>query len=359
LDSERCDVPGTVLIYGATGYMGGLTARAALDRGLRPLLAGRTVERLTLLATELELEYRVASLADQEALDRSLRGVSVLLNAAGPFSATWQPLVEACLRCGVHYLDLTGEVLVFEAMRARGGEARHRGILLLPGVGFDVVPSDCLAAHVAARLPGAKTLRLAVSGLELVSKGSAVTLAEQLGRPPLVRRRGRLMSIPAGSLEHVFDFGSGPAASVAVSWGDLATAFNTTGIDNIETYFEATPAVRAMTSVSRFWGAILATPPWQLTLHALASWLPPGPDAAERGSRAAVIVAEVEHPSGRIACARLCTPEAYTLSAQTAVAIAAEVASGNYEPGFQTPARLYGADYILQFDGVTRETIVG
>jgi short subunit dehydrogenase-like uncharacterized protein len=356
LDSQSAG-PDTVLIYGATGYIGGLTARAALTRGLRPVLAGRSAERLAQLGEELGLEHRLTELVDAATLDRCLNGVRVLLNAAGPFSSTWLPLVDACLRCQVHYLDLTGEVVVFEGIRSRSAEARRRGIVLLPGVGFDVVPSDCLAAHVATQLPGARSLRIAVSGLELVSRGSARTLVEQLGRPPLVRRGGHLATIPAGSLERDFDFGSGPSASVAVSWGDLATAFVTTGIANIETYFEATPAVRAAVGTTRFLGPMLAFPPWQAMLTTFTSWLPSGPDAAERAPRAAVIVAEASHPSGRVVCSRLHTPEAYTLSAQTAAALAAEVAAGNSEPGFQTPARLYGADYILRFPGVTREDL--
>jgi short subunit dehydrogenase-like uncharacterized protein len=347
----------TIVIYGATGYMGGLAARAAVARGLRPVLAGRSEPRVAALARQLGLTYRVASLSDTPALDRSLCDVGVLLNAAGPFAATWSPLVDACLRQGVHYLDLTGEVGVFEGIRARGMEARQRGILLLPGVGFDVVPSDCLALHVVSRLPGARVLRVAVSGLELVSRGSARTLAEQVGRGTWVRRAGRLAAIPAGSLERSFDYGDGPSASVAVTWGDLASAFNTTAVYDIETYFEATPMVRAVVGASRFFGPILSLPPWQAALQSASAWLPPGPQPEERGSRAAVIVVEAEHPSGRVARSRLRTSEAYTLSAHTAAAIMAEVSSGNCETGFHTPARLFGADFILQFDGVAREDI--
>jgi short subunit dehydrogenase-like uncharacterized protein len=351
--------PRALLVYGAAGYIGELTVRAALDRGLRPVLAGRDPVRLASMAAALGLDYVAADLTDTASLDRSLTGVSTLLNAAGPFSRTWQPLVDACLRHRVHYLDLTGEVGVFEAIRARGGEARRLGIVLLPGVGFDVVPSDCLAAHVAAQLPGAETLRIAVSGLELVSRGSARTLAELAGRPTFVRRGGRLTTVPAGSLERKFDYGSGPSPSVAVNWGDLATAFDTTGIANIETYFEATPLVRGIVGAERVLGPLLSAPPVQSLMETFASSLPPGPDVAARAARSAVIVAEADHPSGRTVRSRLRTPEAYTLSARTAAAVAAEVLAGNCVPGFQTPARLYGADYILEFDGVTREECHG
>jgi short subunit dehydrogenase-like uncharacterized protein len=183
-------------------------------------------------------------------------------------------------------------------------------------------------------------------------------MARLAGRPLLVRRAGPLVTIPAGSLERTFDFGSGPAASVAVSWGDLATAFTTTGIANIDTYFEATPAVRSVVAANRLLGPLLGVPPAQAALQSMAGWLPRGPDAGERRARRAIIVAEAEEPSGRIARARLRTPEAYTLSAETAAVISAEVASGNCEPGFQTPARLFGPDFILGFEGVTRDDAV-
>jgi short subunit dehydrogenase-like uncharacterized protein len=348
----------TILVYGATGYTGSLVVRAAVRRGIRPVLAGRSDEPLVRLAAELGLEHRVATLADPSALTRMLAGIGVLVNAAGPFSETWAPLVEASLRCRVHYVDLASEVLVIESIRARGADAKRRGVALVPAAGFEVVPSDCLAAHVAARLPEATMLRLAVSGLELVSAGSARTMAHLAGRPLLVRRAGRLVTMPAGSLERMFDYGSGPAASVAVSWGDLATAFNTTGIANIDTYFEATPAVRTVVAANRFLAPLLGAPSSQATLQQMANWLPRGPDAAERNARKAVLVAEAEDPSGRVVRARLQTPEAYTLSAETAAAISAEVAAGNYEPGFQTPAGLFGADFILGFEGVTRDNAV-
>ena len=346
-----------LLIYGATGYIGDLTVDAALERGLRPRLGGRDAGRVARRAEHAGLASAAAALDDTRALDRMLADVKVLLNAAGPFSETWRPLVDACVRTGVHYLDLTAEVLVFEGIRTCGAAARQRGIMLLPGVGFDVVPSDCLAAHVAGRLPGAHTLRVGVSGLELMSRGSAKTLANQAGRPAFVRRGGQLTTIPAGSLEHTFDFGSGPSSGIAVSWGDLATAFDTTGIPNIETYFEATPQIRTMVAAERLLGPLFSTMPARTLMAAFSSSIPPGPDEEERATRAAAIVIEAEHPSGYTVRSRLRTPEAYTLSARTAAAIAADVLAGNYEPGYQTPARLLGADYVLRFDGVSREDL--
>jgi short subunit dehydrogenase-like uncharacterized protein len=107
-----------------------------------------------------------------------------VLCAAGPFSATSRPVADACLRNRVHYLDITGEIDVFEALAARDAEAKARGIMLLPGVGFDVAPSDCLAAHLKRRLPDANDLRPYLSLRANTSRGTAKTIA------PIHRRLG-------------------------------------------------------------------------------------------------------------------------------------------------------------------------
>ena len=147
------------LIYGANGYTGSLIARTAINQGLRPILAARNAVAVERLGRELGLEYRVFDLDDPVILEKRFQGLSAVLHCAGPFVHTSKPLADACLRSGVHYLDVTGEVSVFEALAARDGEAKASGIMLLPGAGFDVVPSDCLAAHLKRRLPSGQIRR--------------------------------------------------------------------------------------------------------------------------------------------------------------------------------------------------------
>src|SRR5580765_143373 len=142
-----------LLLYGANGYTGELVARRAAAAGVPVVLAGRNAPAVAALAAELGQDHRAFALDDAAALDRALAGITVVLNCAGPFSRTAAPLVAACLRARAHYLDITGEIAVLEALATRDAEARARGIALLPGAGFDVVPTDCLAAHVARRLP--------------------------------------------------------------------------------------------------------------------------------------------------------------------------------------------------------------
>ncbi|MEY2930763.1 MAG: hypothetical protein RL033_1512 [Pseudomonadota bacterium] len=344
----------SILVYGATGFTGKLIVEAARRLGLAPVLAGRDRARVERLARSLGLDFRVASLSQPGELVDALRGMSVVLNAAGPFVATVRPLLQACLQVKASYLDVSGELEALEQVAAYGHEALTRGVMLLPGVGFDIVPSDCLCAHVARRAARPSILRIAVSGLELMSPGSGATLAAQLGRATRVRRAGRLQEVPPGSLTRSFDFGSGPRLCAAVTWGDLACAHFTTGIENVETYFELTPAVAVMLQSSRFGAWFFDLPGVREGLARQAKLWTPEPSAAERERRRATLVAEVEEVTGRRVAARLSTPEAYTLTACVAAEILRRVAAGDLEPGFQTPARLLGPQFILGFEGVQR-----
>ena len=176
-----------LMIYGATGYTGRLMTQAVTAAGLHPVLAGRNEAKLAAMAEPLGLAHRAVSLHERERLEASLHDVRVVLNAAGPFSLTASPMVDTCLRTATHYLDISGEIAVFEALARRDAQARKRGIMIMPGVGFDVVPSDCLAAHVARRLPGAKRLALGLSGLVFASRGSAKTIVELQKTGPSTR----------------------------------------------------------------------------------------------------------------------------------------------------------------------------
>lgn len=351
-------MPDPLLIYGATGYTGHLIVRCALECGLRPILCGRNEVKLAVMAERFGLDYRVARLSEPERLDQVLRDMQVVLHVAGPFSETSRPMVDACLRTGTHYLDITGEIPVMEALARRDAEARRRKIMIMPGTGFDVVPSDCLVAHVARRLPRAQHLWLGLTGLEFSTRGSAKTLVEHASYGVNLRRDGVITPVAPFSLQRSFDYGGGPRPSVNVSWGDVSAAYYTTGIPNIEVYFEITPRVRAILMSTRYFGPIFRSPPWQAWLKACAEMLPEGPSAAERAAAKMIIVAEVEDGMGRRAIARLHTPEAYACTGLTAPAIAQRVLTGDLEVGFQTPARVFGPDFILSLPGVCREGLV-
>jgi short subunit dehydrogenase-like uncharacterized protein len=346
-----------LIIYGATGYSGRLLTAAAVARGIRPLLCGRDAAKLEAAAAGYELPWRVAPASDAGRLAAAFEGAGAVVNAAGPFSATARPVVDACLAAGAHYLDITAEVPVIEAIAARDREIRAGGIMAMPAIGFDVVPTDCLAAHLAHRLPDAERLAIAVTGLEFITRGSARTLLEAVNGG-IVRRGGVVRPVPLGAIERVFEGESGPRTCVNVSLGDVATAWWSTGIPNIETYVDGTPLIRWMLASCRAFGWILDSAPAQAWLGACCDLLPEDPAAGDGATdRCMEILAEAEAQSGARVRSRLRTPEAYAFTAVTGSEIARRVLAGDVEPGFQTPSRVYGSDFVLGFPGVARTDI--
>ena len=345
---------GDFLIYGATGYTGRLIAEHAVDRGLNPVIAGRREDAVRALAERLGVRHRVFGLDRRRALMEGLDGMLAVLHAAGPFSATAASMAEACLAAGVHYCDITGEINVFEGLAAKDARAKAAGILLMPGVGFDVVPSDCLAAHVAARLPDATRLRLSVGGLTRASRGTAKTMVESVAQGTRVRLNGRIM-LARGTPTGTADFGAGPRRTVGVSWGDVSTAWHSTGIKDIEVFFEADRNMRMVAAMPVFVKTALGTGMVQRFLKSqIDSRLPPGPTAEQRARGRAIVVAEARDATGRIVASRLATPEPYALTVLTAVEIVRRVASEGAPAGFRTPSAVYGADFIMSFGGVDR-----
>ncbi len=343
-----------ILIYGATGYTGRLAAEHAVAIGLRPILAGRSGAALEPLAARLGLEHRVFNLADATRLRQGLDQVAVVLHAAGPFSATSRPMVNACVATRAHYCDITGEIDVFEALAARDAEAKTAGIMLLPGAGFDVVPSDCLAAHVAARLPAAARLRLSIGGLSTVSRGTAKTMLEGIAQGTRVRRGTRLVTMPETPRD-LADFGTGSRRTIGVSWGDVSTAWRSTGIPDIAVFFEATRDMERAARLPGFAKTILGAGAVQRFLKGqIDRRMPAGPSPEQRARGRAVIVAEAWNTAGAHVASRLVTPDAYALTALTAIEIARRAAAGEFRPGYQTPSRAYGADFILNFEDVSR-----
>jgi short subunit dehydrogenase-like uncharacterized protein len=344
-----------VMVYGATGYMGRLIVLEAVRLGLRPIVAGRSRAKLLPLAEELGLPTRAFSLDDSAAVRTNLSDVALLLNASGPFKRTAQALVDACLLTGTHYLDLAGEVPEFEALAARDQQAQAAGTMLLPGVGFGIVPTDCLAAHLKRRLPTASQLSLAFQAVGGVSQGTAETVIEDLARGGVLRRNGTLVRVAAGRQRRTIDFGQGPVDTLSNPWrGDISTAYYSTGIPTIEVFAVIPSPMRELMRASRYIGPLLGTSFVQGLLKRQVQAQPIGPSDAERAAGKTYIWGEVADEQGRRAVSLLSGPEAYDFSASTAVLIAQRVGAGAARPGFQTPAGLLGADFVLEIPGVQR-----
>jgi short subunit dehydrogenase-like uncharacterized protein len=325
--------------------------------GLAPILAGRNADLLEALGRETGLTVRVLALDDAQTLDAALADVRVVVHCAGPFMHTSRQMVDACLRRGVHYLDITGEWQVFEACAARSDEARARGVMLLPGCGFDVVPSDCLAAHVVRRLPTATSLALAFRALGGRSRGTALTMTESMGRPGVARVNGRLVPEPMGAHVRAIDFGagSGPETAASIAWGDVSTAFHSTGVPNVRVYMSMSPAMLRQVRIARWIGPLLRSGVVQRAMRRQITSAPPGPTAAARARRESRLWAEARSASGDVAVSTLCAPNGYDLTAEATVRIMQRVLRGDAPPGFQTPSLAYGADFVLELPGVVRE----
>jgi len=342
------------LLYGANGYTGALIAREAVARGRQPVLAGRNAAALAALARELGLEHCVFTLDNPAEVEKGIRGLAIVLHCAGPFAHTFRPMADACLRTGIHYLDITGEVAVFESLAARDAEARAAGVMLLPGVGFDVVPSDCLAAHLKRRLPSATRLALGFAALGRVSRGTATTMVENVHKGGLVRQEGNLRQVPAAWKTRVIDFGTGPVRAMTIPWGDVSTAYHSTGIPNIEVYVAAPAGVRLAARASRYLGWLLGSGFVQGLLKRRICAGAPGPTEEERARGKSFLWGEAVDDAGQRVVSRLNGPEGYTLTVRAALAVVERVLGGEAPPGFQTPSRAYGPDFDLGLEGVTR-----
>ncbi len=333
------------LLYGANGYTGRLIADLAVARSMHPVLAGRQQAKIDSLAERLKCPSRVFSLEDPDAVARNLAGVRTVLHCAGPFCETARPMLEACLRAGVHYLDITGEYDVIEWAGEQGDRARAAGIVVMPAVGFDVVPSDCLAAALADALPGADELTLAFTGDATLSHGTTQTIWRNVRRGGCVRRDGWLVRAPLGDFEEI-PFSSGKRSAMAIPWGDIASAYHTTGIPNIEVRVGLPLRQAAFVRRWRWLSPLGGLPP----IQALGRWwirrTVKGPGEAELAKGHVEFYGRARKRSGESVEAMLLTPNGYRLTAHAALAVLQAVLDGRIEPGFHTPAGALGADFV-------------
>jgi short subunit dehydrogenase-like uncharacterized protein len=346
------------LLYGANGYTGELIARYASKYNLRPLLAGRREEVLKPLAERLDLSYKILSLDDHAGLVNVLKTVKLVLHAAGPFRYTAKQMVDACLEARTHYMDINGDIGVFELLKNYDEAAKKAGIMLLPGAGFDVVPTDCLALLLKNRLPDATHLQLAFATLGGgLSHGTATTMADKLGEPGAVRIDGKIVPVPLGKKGMWVDFGPKRLFVMSIPWGDIATAHFTTGIPNVETYTGISPNVYRMLKLQGLFNWVLRANFIRRLLKKRIDKRDAGPNDDQRSKATGFVWGQVSNPKGQTVTARLKGPEGYTITLHACLLIAKKILEGNLKPGYQTPASAYGEDLVLEIPGVQREIV--
>lgn len=340
------------MIYGANGFTGELTARESVRRGMRPILAGRNAAEVSRLAEELELEYRIFSLDEPAAITEAISGLKLVLHCAGPFSITSAPMISGCLEAGVHYLDITGEISVFEYAHSQDEWARRADVVLLPGAGFDVVPSDCLAASLVQELPAATHLQLAFEAGGGPSPGTAKTSVEGLGNGGIVRRDGQLKKVPLAWKTRTIPFAHARRTAVTIPWGDVYTAFVSTGVADIEVYMAVPPSTINGLKRLRWIQPLLRIGFIQNLLKKRIEKKVRGPSEQTRQDSDAQLWGEVVSADGRSAQATMTTPNGYDLTVIASLGITEYLLENDVEGGFYTPSLLMGAGFAASLPGV-------
>ncbi|MFC3210124.1 saccharopine dehydrogenase family protein [Planomicrobium okeanokoites] len=337
------------LIYGAYGYTGELIAREAKKRGWNPVLAGRNPDKLKPLGKELELETRVFPVGPSAA--ENLSDIALVLHCAGPFQKTSGPMIKACLEAGADYMDITGEISVFEHSFAQDAKAKEAGITICSGVGFDVIPTDCTALKLKELLPDASSLSLGFDSDSGISPGTFKTMIEGMGSGSAERQNGQLIPVPIGSQHRTIDFGRGSRSAMGIPWGDVSTAFHTTGIPNIATWI---PMKKSRIFGARIFGsagAILALPAVQKALKNLVNRRVKGPDETRRAGAPAYIWGEARNEDGVAKTVRIKTANVYDLTVYGALESVSRLLEGEFPKGSYTPAMLFGSGLVEELPG--------
>jgi short subunit dehydrogenase-like uncharacterized protein len=334
------------LIYGANGYTGELIARECKRRGLTPILAGRSASKVEPLARELGLPHRSFGLDTPSEVDAGLAGVRLVLLCAGPFSQTSAPMLEGCLRNRCHYLDITGEIPVFEHAHAQQQRARDALVVLCPGVGFDIIPTDCVARALKDALPDATHLRLGFDQKAVLSPGTAKTSVEYAGEGGRARLGGKVVTVPLAHSVRRIDFGNGRKLAMAIPWGDVSTAYYSTGIPNIEVYIPASPLIIVGAKLAKLFGPLLRLKPVIDALQGLIAKRIQGPDSAARDRMPSYVWGEAVNARGEKRVARIKTANGYSLTITGSLEVVQHLLQSDVPGGAYTPSMLLGSALI-------------
>jgi short subunit dehydrogenase-like uncharacterized protein len=318
------------MLYGAAGHTGALIAQHARQGGHQPVLAGRNAAAVAALAERLDLPHRAVRLDDPAALSAALDGVELVLNAAGPFLRTAAPLAEACLAAGAHYIDIGNELQVFLALYDLDQRAQGAGVTIMPGAGFGVVATNCLARYVSDAVGGAQHLEVAARGAAAQQgPGIAASVRANLPYGGWTRQAGRLHRCPLGSGITAIPLPDGPCRVMPFPTGDLEAAFQATGAPDVTAY-SPVPADPAAVDPQA-----------------------PNPQAAGPPVYRSFGWARATGPDGGHVQAWLQTGESYAFTAAASIRAVEEILTRSL-PGAFSPAAAFGADFALTIPETTR-----
>ncbi|NBX69346.1 MAG: hypothetical protein EBR01_10340 [Proteobacteria bacterium] len=340
------------MLYGANGFTGALIAREAQKREMAVVLAGRSEEKIIPLAKELNFPYEIFSLESVETIKEKIGQCSLVLLCAGPFSKTSENMVQACLELGIHYLDITGEIAVLERVLSLDSQAKKSGSVLIPGVGFDVVPSDCLAKILSEKLPEAQELNLAFTGEATLSAGTSKTMLENIPMGSKIRKNGKIISVPLFSIfKNIPILSNKPLSCSTIPWGDVASAFYSTHIPNIAVYGPAFQWTRWLKTPMQLLSPVLAHNCVQNLFKRQIEKKVKGPSEEEQMTSKMYLWGQVRKGRETIH-GRLVVPEGYRFTMLTALRSVEKVLSGGIKPGSYTPSMAFGGQFIKEFPEV-------
>lgn len=345
----------SIVVFGSYGYTGQLIVQECQSKNLSVILAGRDQRKLQKQSEQTGYRFEVIDLQQKLELENLLMKAVLVIHCAGPFQHTAALMVDACLKTKTHYLDITGEFAVFELLARYDAKAKVNEITIMPGVGFDVVPSDCLALHLKNRLPSATHLQLAFTSLKGgISRGTARTSVESLGYGSFVRKDGKLVATPAAASTMNVNFGTFTTSTVSIPWGDISTAYQSTGIPNIEVFMGMPEKSIQKLKWTNTFAWIFRSRLIKNLIRKQIDKKITGPSDEKRQKGRSFLWGKVWDEKGNSCTSLLNTFDGYTLTAKTSVLIAQKIIGGNLKTGYQTPAMAYGADLILEIESTSR-----
>lgn len=349
----------TIIVYGSYGYTGRLIVDELKKKSFNIILAGRKREALQEQADKTGYPFEVVDVSNSANLKNLLLKASLVLHCGGPFRFTAQAMADACIETKTHYTDITGEWQVFELLAGYDEAAKKAGIQIMPGTGFDVVPSDCLAVHLKKRLPSATHLQLAFAMVPGgMSRGTKKSMTESLGYGGVMRKDNELVPFTLGKDVLELDFGSFTTKTTRIQWGDISTAWRSTGIANIEVFAGASAGSIRGLKISNWLGWLLRNRSVKNFLLKKIDQGSAGPSAKHLQTGKCFLRGTVWDAEGNIRTSLFNGPNAYLLTAKTAVLIAEKIMAGNFNAGYKTPAMQYGADLVLEIADSVRTDLV-
>jgi short subunit dehydrogenase-like uncharacterized protein len=335
-----------IIIYGANGYTGKLIVEKAINSEFDITIAGRSEKKISTMGKEYNLSYLTFTPNELESNPQILEDFEIMLNCAGPFSQTSKPIINACLETNTHYLDITGEIDIFRLGKSYHQKAIDSKIIICPGVGFDVIPTDCLASKLNESLSNADELILGFeSTAGKISPGTMATSIESLGNGGRIRKNGEVIKVPLVYKSQRFDFGNGEKTMITIPWGDVATAGYSTNIPNISVYIPMHPKqVKQLKRINWF--------PWLLRLEFVQNLLKKkvkktikGPSVNDRDNSKTYVWGQIKK-GNKVLEGRIVTSNGYELTVDGSLAVIDYIHQNKNKCGYFTPSQLCGNNLI-------------